>query len=90
MCVSLSTPEHPEGVQYTLVGEERHKKRKLVTEEGMKWDGECQQIYKWTNEKLQKNKSLSLKQQTVAHLNFYLPKFVRHAEVMCFDVYKEV
>lgn len=36
MFVSLSTPEHPEGVQYILVGEERHNKRKLVTEEGKK------------------------------------------------------
>lgn len=51
MCVSLSTPEHPEGVQYILVGEERYKKRKLVTEEGKKWEGECQQIYKWTKNK---------------------------------------
>lgn len=27
MFVSLSTPEHPEGIQYILVGKERHKKK---------------------------------------------------------------
>lgn len=34
MFVSLSTPEHPEGIQYILVGKERHKKKKISDRRG--------------------------------------------------------
>lgn len=39
---------------------------------------------------MQKNKSLSLKQQVLVHINFHLPIVGRQADVICSDVYKEV